>query len=301
VLLIKCGSKVFTTHLASTSKDLNADSLIFKNDFHINDLKSDYETIIEVYSVNQQLGSEGNNLDKSKGKFSVFNKKTSTVSLKSLTPRKFRSRSTHSSTSSSMIPPSPGGPTAIRSSSFALIGRCCITKTDVNETSFELSNVPFLSPLVGQLKCEISSTYNSPTERRGFLTMFEDVGGLGAWRRRWCVLRCGELFSWQYPDDENTQKQPLDSIHLCRCRSDVVKPVDRIKCARPNVLEFVSERRRRRNDKDTLITNIHGSFVTIKHWLAADSKQERDLWISDINTSLSDVREWQLDALKPNL
>lgn len=33
-------------------------------------------------------------------------------------------------------------------------------------------------------------------------TMFDDVGGLGAWHRRWCALRQGRLYSWTYPDDE---------------------------------------------------------------------------------------------------
>ena len=32
--------------------------------------------------------------------------------------------------------------------------------------------------------------------------MFDDVGGLGAWHRRWCALRNGVLYSWTYPDDE---------------------------------------------------------------------------------------------------
>ena len=32
--------------------------------------------------------------------------------------------------------------------------------------------------------------------------MFEDVGGFGAWHRRWCVLAENRVCFWKYPDDE---------------------------------------------------------------------------------------------------
>jgi uncharacterized membrane protein len=37
---------------------------------------------------------------------------------------------------------------------------------------------------------------------RGFLTMFEDVSGFGAWHRRWCLLDDAVISYWKYPDDE---------------------------------------------------------------------------------------------------
>lgn len=39
-------------------------------------------------------------------------------------------------------------------------------------------------------------------EHRGFLTMFEDISGFGAWHRRWCLLKGDQLSYWKYPDDE---------------------------------------------------------------------------------------------------
>ena len=37
---------------------------------------------------------------------------------------------------------------------------------------------------------------------RGFLTMFDDVSGFGAWHRRWVVLEGNTLAFWKYPENE---------------------------------------------------------------------------------------------------
>lgn len=49
-----------------------------------------------------------------------------------------------------------------------------------------------------QVNCEL----NVIIDYKGFLTMFEDVAGFGAWHRRWCHLRGHVLSYWRYPDDE---------------------------------------------------------------------------------------------------
>ena len=37
---------------------------------------------------------------------------------------------------------------------------------------------------------------------KGFLTMFDDVSGFGAWHRRWVVLEGNTLSFWKYPENE---------------------------------------------------------------------------------------------------
>lgn len=52
-----------------------------------------------------------------------------------------------------------------------------------------------------KITCELAVS----VEHRGFLTMFEDVSGFGAWHRRWCLLKGSSLNYWKYPDDEKKQ------------------------------------------------------------------------------------------------
>lgn len=38
-----------------------------------------------------------------------------------------------------------------------------------------------------------------------FQTILEDIGGYGAWQRRWCVLQGAIMSYWRYPGDESTK------------------------------------------------------------------------------------------------
>jgi len=48
----------------------------------------------------------------------------------------------------------------------------------------------------------MASELHLDSEQHGFLTMFDDISGFGAWHRRWCVLDGARLAYWKYPDDE---------------------------------------------------------------------------------------------------
>jgi len=62
--------------------------------------------------------------------------------------------------------------------------------------------VAYTSPLEGNIQLQLSSELQLDVRERGFLTMFEDVSGFGAWHRRWCLLEGATLSYWKYPDDE---------------------------------------------------------------------------------------------------
>lgn len=73
--------------------------------------------------------------------------------------------------------------------------------------------VPNNSALEGKLQMHVACELCVSVEHRGFLTMFEDVSGFGAWHRRWCLLKGAILSYWKYPDDER-KKTPIGSLEL---------------------------------------------------------------------------------------
>ena len=68
--------------------------------------------------------------------------------------------------------------------------------------------VPFNSPLEGSVHLKMSCHTNTNVAESGWLTMFDDISGFGAWHRRWCVLGGGYISYWKYPDDEKRKVSP---------------------------------------------------------------------------------------------
>lgn len=59
-----------------------------------------------------------------------------------------------------------------------------------------------VSPLKGIVQMKVNCELNVSIYYKGFLSMFEDVAGFGAWHRRWCKLNGYMLTYWRFPDDE---------------------------------------------------------------------------------------------------
>ncbi|CAJ0945029.1 unnamed protein product, partial [Ranitomeya imitator] len=155
--------------------------------------------------------------------------------------------------------------------------------------------VPFLSPLEGHICLRLKCQVNSFVEEKGFLTMFEDVSGFGAWHRRWCVLSGYCISYWTYPDDEK-RKNPIGRINLANCTSKKIEPANREFCARPNTFELITVRPQREGDRETLVSQCRDTLCVTKSWLSADTKDERNFWMQKLNQVLLDLRMWQPDA-----
>ncbi|TSK31433.1 Anillin [Bagarius yarrelli] len=155
--------------------------------------------------------------------------------------------------------------------------------------------VPFLCPLEGHIHLRMQCEVDSNVQEKGFLTMFEDVSGFGAWHRRWCVLSGYCISYWTYPDDEK-RKNPIGRINLASCVSRKVEPANREFCARPNTFELITVRPQRDDDKETLVSQCKNTMCVTKNWLSADTKDERNLWMRKLNQILVDLRMWQPDS-----
>nr|XP_006816943.1 PREDICTED: actin-binding protein anillin-like [Saccoglossus kowalevskii] len=277
-VLVRNGSHVLASHLLSTHDGLSGDCLPFTNMMTMNDIGSDFLLDIEVYSMQTK-------------KPDVKEKKGNL--LKTITPRR-------GSKKGNMMSPgvsSPGGPGAVRTSSFILVGGTRVALSNVKNTKFNLSKVPFLCPLEGSIHMKVKCYIETKVEERGFLTMFDDVNGFGAWHRRWCVLSNGYVSYWKYPDDER-RKAPIGSISLKECSTQNVTTVAREYCARPNTVELVTRRQSRDSDENNLIVTCFGDYTEIKWWMSADTKEERQQWVNKLNKALVNMRQWSRDSTR---
>ncbi|XP_011939434.1 PREDICTED: actin-binding protein anillin isoform X2 [Cercocebus atys] len=284
LIILKAGAEnMVATPLASTSNSLNGDALTFTTTFTLQDVSNDFEINIEVYSLVQKKDPSG------------LDKKKKTSKSKAITPKRLLTSITTKSNIASSVMASPGGLNAVRTSNFALVGSYTLSLSSVGNTKFVLDKVPFLSSLEGHIYLKIKCQVNSSVEERGFLTIFEDVSGFGAWHRRWCVLSGNCISYWTYPDDEK-RKNPIGRINLANCTSRQIEPANREFCARRHTFELITVRPQREDDRETLVSQCRDTLCVTKNWLSADTKEERDLWMQKLNQVLVDIRLWQPDA-----
>ncbi|XP_010291858.1 PREDICTED: actin-binding protein anillin, partial [Phaethon lepturus] len=284
VIILRSGAEnMVATPLASTASSLNGDALTFTTTFTMHDVSNDFEINIEVYSLVQR--KEVTSTDKRK----KANKS------KVITPKRLLTSITSKSTLLTPAMASPGGLNALRTTNFILVGSHKLSLSSVGNAKFALDKVPFLSPLEGHIYLKLKCQVDSSVEEKGFLTMFEDVSGFGAWHRRWCVLSGNCISYWTYPDDEK-RKHPLGRINLANCTNHQIEPANREFCARPNTFELITVRPQREDDRETLVSQCRDTLCVTKNWLSADTKEERNLWMQKLNQVLVDLRMWQPDA-----
>lgn len=294
-VMIRAGAEnTVATPLASTHRGLSGDTLTFPTNFSMSDVSSDFQIRIEVYCLVQKreiCTDKKKKISKSKMMWQQVYE-AHDLCMSAITPKRFLAITKSGQTP---VVASPGGPNAIRTSNFIMVGSHMLTLSSIGKNKFQLEKVPFLCPLEGHIYLKMQCEVGSNVEEKGFLTMFEDVSGFGAWHRRWCVLSGYCITYWTYPDDEK-RKNPIGRINLANCTSKRVEPANREFCARPNTFELITVRPQKEDDRETLVSQCMNTMCVTKNWLSADTKDERNLWMKKLNQILVDLRMWQPDS-----
>lgn len=98
---------------------------------------------------------------------------------------------------------SPGGPNAVRTPVLVQYGYIIFSIREIKQKSWVINEVASsVSPLNGNVFLKVDSKITVDVDHCGFLTMFDDISGFGAWHRRWCRLSGNVLHYWKYPEDE---------------------------------------------------------------------------------------------------
>ncbi|NXP30594.1 ANLN protein, partial [Leiothrix lutea] len=129
IILRAGGENMVATPLASTATSLNGDALTFTTTFTMHDVSNDFEINVEVYSWVQRK------------EVASTDKRKKTNKSKVITPKRLLTSITSKSNLLTPAMASPGGPNAIRSTNFILVGSHKLSLSSVGNTKFALDKV----------------------------------------------------------------------------------------------------------------------------------------------------------------
>ncbi|KAH8371174.1 hypothetical protein KR093_006388, partial [Drosophila rubida] len=276
VCLLKYNEHVLATKTVPTMPGLL--SVKFPDVLQLNNVYADFRITLEIYGMVAQRDQLPHEL-----KYHINVNKKGGIK----TPKK------KGGENRLVMPPvqSPAGPHVVRTPQLVQYGFAIFSLREIQRTSWTLTQVLGVSPLDGAVHMKVNCELSVSVEYKGFLTMFEDISGFGAWHRRWCNLNGSALNFWKYPDDEK-KKTPMGSIDLNACTSQKVGIAPRDICARLNTMLLECERPALESDKESLIIVPNGRTTTIRHLLSADTKEEREEWSAYLNKALTLLRAW---------
>ncbi|VDO01391.1 unnamed protein product [Rodentolepis nana] len=175
------------------------------------------------------------------------------------------------------------------------------------EMPLMLLGLPRSTPLTGRVgMCDVAVRLQSSVLKRGFLTIFDESGGMGVWTRCWCKLTADQLVYWRYPEDEEAGGRPIGRLDM-RC---IVHPwavqAPRKICVRansiyirslisisPNLVPLIKE------DNESCATRsilFHAStdnrWMEQRHLMCADSVAEVDSWVKEFNRGIQVLHRW---------
>lgn len=189
VCLLKYNENVLATKTIPTLPGLV--SVRFPDVLQLNNAYADFKVTLEIYGMTAQREILPHDV-----KYHISNNKKNSNKL---TPK---GRKYGESPLSRPTVQSPAGPNAVRTPALTHYGFVIFSLREIQRNSWSLNQVSAVSPLEGTIHMKVNCELSVSIDFRGFLTMFEDVSGFGAWHRRWCRLQGHVLNYWKYPDDE---------------------------------------------------------------------------------------------------
>lgn len=246
VCLLKYNEQVLATKTIPTLNGLH--SVKFPDILKMDNVYADFKVTLEIYGMTAQRESLPHDVK--------YHIKTKKGGIKTPKGKKAESRL--------IMPPiqSPAGPNVVRSPSFVHYGFVIFSLRETQRTSWTLNQVSNVSPLVGNVYMKVNCALSVNIDYRGFLTMFEDISGFGAWHRRWCRLHGTVLSYWKYPDDE--RKPPIGTLDLSTCEQHKISIAPRDICARMNTMLLELKRPRQENDQDSLVLVTKGDYTIVR-------------------------------------
>lgn len=168
--------------------------------------------------------------------------------------------------SSLIMPPvqSPGGPNAVRTPALCQYGYIIFSIREIKQKSWVINEVASgVSPLNGNVFLKIDSQISVDVSHSGFLTMFDDISGFGAWHRRWCRLSGHTIDYWKYPEDEK-RKEPIGQLDLTNCITEKVNLAPRHVCARLHTVLLEFKRARLETDEESLVLVPKSNYTIVR-------------------------------------
>ncbi|KAL5106689.1 Anillin [Taenia crassiceps] len=187
-----------------------------------------------------------------------------------------------------------------------------------------LEGLPRSSPLAGPLGLsDITVRLQSAVLKRGFLTVFDESGGMGVWTRCWCKLSVDQLVCWRYPEDEieaavscpSAAATPVGRLDLRRVVAPWAVQAPRKICVRANTLYMRSlvavnakipsrdaapcgDGVRGPNQCSAAVSSIllraspDYKWIEQRHLICADSEAEMESWVKELNRALEVLQRW---------
>lgn len=244
--LVKYNEFVLATKTLPTLPGLK--SVRFTDLLLLNEVYADFKITLEIYGMTAQREILPHDI---KYHIQTPNKK------------RFKSKLQESNLTRPPIQ-SPGGPGAVRTPALVQYGYIIFSIREIKQKSWVINETaPGVSPLNGNVYLKIDSKFTVDVDHCGFLSMFDDISGFGAWHRRWCRLSGNTLYYWKYPEDEK-KKEALGQLDLTNIISERVDVAPRDICARLHTVLLKSRRERRPDDVESLVLVPKGNQTTVR-------------------------------------